>query len=559
MTSGDSPTGSAPARAGDVDRILGAARALIGLDVAWVSRFENGEQVFTHVARASAGSGPRVGSTGGLDGSYCGRVLDGRLPAIISDVRDEPEAAALDVTHDLAIGAYAGAPIRRADGSVRGMLCVTHTTAAPHLEEREQRLLGMLAQIIGALLDEDEAKTEARQARIQRAIDGTGRRHVLQPIVDVHTGRAVGAEALARFDDPPHRPDLWFADADAVGLLLGLEVAAARTALTSLTSWPGYLSINLAPSSVLGGALDDLLADVDASSLIVELTEHAAVTDYAALHACLEPHRAAGMRLAIDDAGAGYASFQHILQLRPDYIKMDMSLVRDIHLDPVRQALASSLLTFGQAAGATVIAEGVETQDELDTLVRLGVHLVQGYLLGRPTDTPEIEGFIRPSRHVLLSGGRDLSVVLAEALRHNGDLEALTRPLLDAVLATTGLESSYLNLLNAGGSAELRFVRNAGSLNFTEGTRVNWEKTPCAALQRKQLLWTNGSELDLADTPFAADHKLRTYISLPLNDSNGTLLGTLCAASTAAVHVPEATVAQLQLVAHVLATELSRL
>jgi len=99
----------------------------------------------------------------------------------------------------------------------------------------------------------------------------------------------------------------------------------------------------------------------------------------------LQPLRKNGMRLAVDDAGAGYSGLQHILQIRPDLIKLDMTLTRHINLDPARKALASALVAFARDTGSGIIAEGVETASELETLRGLGIEKAQGYFLGRPT------------------------------------------------------------------------------------------------------------------------------------------------------------------------------
>jgi len=118
---------------------------------------------------------------------------------------------------------------------------------------------------------------------------------------------------------------------------------------------------------------------------VLELTEHAAIDNYHHLRQALAPMRCAGLRIAVDDAGAGYASFQHILDLQADIIKLDRSLVSGIDTDLARQALASSLIFFSGQTGSKMIAEGVETIEELDTLRHLGVERAQGYLMGRPS------------------------------------------------------------------------------------------------------------------------------------------------------------------------------
>jgi hypothetical protein len=290
--------------------------------------------------------------------------------------------------------------------------------------------------------------------------------------------------------------------------------------------------------------------------VVLEITEHAAVADYELLERALAPHRASGLRLAVDDAGAGYASFRHVLRLQPEFIKIDLSLVRDIHLDPVRQALTSSLLAVARTGGAQLVAEGVETQDELDTLARLGVTLVQGYLLGRPTADPAPAGYPVPSRHVVIDATTDLSVLLADAVARAGTLEELARPLLDAVLRLTGLETSYVTVVRADGQLEHRFVRNAGSIELPEGTVVPWPDALCSSMQSQSLRWTADAARDLADRPLAAQFGVTTYLSTPLLAPDGTLLGTVCAGSRDPRYLSEAALTQVQLVAHVLATAL---
>jgi EAL domain-containing protein (putative c-di-GMP-specific phosphodiesterase class I) len=351
---------------------------------------------------------PHPGSTDDLASSYCQRVLDGRLPRVVADAGAHPVARALPATREYPIGAYVGVPVRDADGTPKGMLCCTSSTAQPHLADVDLRLLELLAGVLAELdgADARAAALETVRRRTTGAISGHGRSLALQPVVDVLTGVAAGVEALARFDSP-QPPDVWFAQAEPVGLRLPLELAAARSALAALDrpGHVGYLSLNLSAEAILSDEFPALVAGTDPRRLVVEITEHAAVEDYDALTRSLYRHRAAGLRLAVDDAGAGYASLRHILKLRPDFIKIDLSLVRDIHLDPVRQALATSLVTFARSVDAVLVAEGVEQQAELDMLVGLGVRHMQGYLLCPPCADPPSTGFRRPSRHALLQRG----------------------------------------------------------------------------------------------------------------------------------------------------------
>jgi EAL domain-containing protein (putative c-di-GMP-specific phosphodiesterase class I) len=292
-------------------------------------------------------------------------------------------------------------PVRTPDGSLRGMLCCTDGSVHPELSLPDLRVLEMLAGILGELAGNDAraAALETVRLRTTGAIVGHGRSLALQPIVDVPTGIATGVEALTRFDSP-QATEQWFAQAEPVGLRLPLEIAAARTALAVLErpGHVGYLSLNLSAEAVVSDEFCDLMASADPSSLVVEITEHAAVEDYEVLSRALRRHRDAGLRLAVDDAGAGYASLRHILQLRPDFIKIDLSLVRGIHLDQARQALVTSLVSFARTVDAVLVAEGVEEQGELDMLVGLGVRQMQGYLLCAPCADPPMTGFRRPSR-----------------------------------------------------------------------------------------------------------------------------------------------------------------
>lgn len=230
-----------------------------------------------------------------------------------------------------------------------------------------------------------------RRNRIERLMAGEGLTMVFQPVVDLTDGRVTGAEALARMAlEPTRPPDQWFAEAARLGLGVDLELAAVRAALAGLDRLPpdATLAVNVSPATVLDPRLEVTLARVAASRVSLEVTEHARVEDYDVLARALAGLRRDGVRLAVDDAGAGFASLQHILRLRPDVIKLDISLTRDIDTDPVRRALATSLVRFATEMGATIVAEGIETATELTALRELGVPLGQGYHLQRPGPLP---------------------------------------------------------------------------------------------------------------------------------------------------------------------------
>ena len=235
----------------------------------------------------------------------------------------------------------------------------------------------------------DRRECERIKARVTDVLDGRLIQMVFQPIVDAEFGRVVGAEALARFPHDPSVPvNQWFDDAALCGLGVELEVLALEEGLADahLLPFEGYLSLNVSPATLLTGRLPGLIEDSgwDPCRLVVEITEHVGVDDYVAVSDALAPLRRLGVRLAIDDAGSGYASFQHILRLSPDFIKLDRVLVGGIDRERATRALLAAVATFAAEIGARVIAEGVETSDELHSCVSLGVAYAQGYLFARP-------------------------------------------------------------------------------------------------------------------------------------------------------------------------------
>jgi PAS domain S-box-containing protein len=226
-------------------------------------------------------------------------------------------------------------------------------------------------------------------ARIQRVLDSADLQIALQPIVDAATGDLLGVEALSRFPSTPHlSPDRWFRQAAHVGLGADLELLAITVALARTAHLPDgvYLSINTSPATLATGRVHHAVqhSPWPPAQIVVEITEHVSVDNYEFLRPAIADLRSLGVRIAVDDAGSGYASFRHILELQPDYIKLDRQIIDRIDHDPAKRALVIALVSFAREVGATLIAEGVETAGELDTITRLGVHAAQGYHIGRP-------------------------------------------------------------------------------------------------------------------------------------------------------------------------------
>jgi EAL domain-containing protein (putative c-di-GMP-specific phosphodiesterase class I) len=223
-----------------------------------------------------------------------------------------------------------------------------------------------------------------------RLIVRDGRFHpVFQPIVRLDDRSTVGFEALTRFDDGTP-PDVRFAEAAALGVGIDLEVACLRAALAAGAGLPTgtWLSLNATGAMIRSGRLRTLLRRVD-RDVVVELTEHVAVDDYPALRAAVES-LGPRVRLAVDDAGAGFAGLRHVVELRPHIVKLDAAIVRGIDGDPVRQSLVAGMLHYARATGTYVVAEGIEAEAEATTLAGLDVRFAQGYLFARPAPLAEL-------------------------------------------------------------------------------------------------------------------------------------------------------------------------
>lgn len=215
-----------------------------------------------------------------------------------------------------------------------------------------------------------------------------------QPIRSLDTGAVIGAEALTRFlSSPGISPDAWFTEADSVGLGAELELVALETALTAAAGLPSslYVGINVSPGACLDPRLEEVLtrSGIPARRIVLEVTERHPVEDYKPLSDSLAGLRALGVRIAVDDAGAGFASMRHILQLRPDLIKLDRDIISGIDSDSGQRALGAAMVGFAAQIGAGLVAEGIETGAELETVTGLGMGAGQGYLLGRPAVKPE--------------------------------------------------------------------------------------------------------------------------------------------------------------------------
>jgi EAL domain-containing protein (putative c-di-GMP-specific phosphodiesterase class I)/DNA-binding NarL/FixJ family response regulator len=256
---------------------------------------------------------------------------------------------------------------------------------------------GPLTHRLPALIDATDYIVTILRPAVERAetantaitrLQGVIARHefeiYLQPIVRLETGDVFAVEALTRFADGV-RPDVQFAEAAAFGMGLTLQRTTLAAAIKAAASLPPdvALSVNLSADVLQGEPSLPRIVATSRRPLIIEITEHERIDDYAAVQAALLA-LGPNVRLAVDDAGSGYASLRHILALQPAFVKLDIEWVRGIDRDPVRRALVSGLAFFARETGCELIAEGIETDDEAQAVRDLGIKLGQGYLLGRP-------------------------------------------------------------------------------------------------------------------------------------------------------------------------------
>ena len=306
--------------------------------------------------------------------------------------RPRPEDGAYGVAMaEIGIRAIGYAPIRNSEGLLGVVAAGTRDEAyARHLIERLPAV-GEFAATASALLSgqlERGHRDERVRERVRQALAEGGLRPVFQPIVALASGDTIGYEALTRFADGTP-PDRMISEAGSVGLGHDLEVACLAAALEAAVALPpdAFLSMNISPDVMVHSSQLAALLAGRSRRIVLEVTEHVEIDDYPAVRrvvADLGPT----VSLAVDDAGAGFASLRHIVELAPQFLKLDISLVRHADRDPTRQAMIAGLSLFAARAGCGVIAEGIEDPAELETLRGLGVPFGQGYLLGRPDPLP---------------------------------------------------------------------------------------------------------------------------------------------------------------------------
>ncbi|MGK5683811.1 sensor domain-containing phosphodiesterase [Actinoplanes sp. URMC 104] len=371
--------------------LLRSARSSLGLSLAFLSRMDG---VTQHLEVVEF-DGPDLvsdGFTQRQETSLCQAIMDGELPPVIRNVEDFPGTMTLPAVQVSGIRSFVSVPVTLSDGSVYGSFCAAGFAPDDDLAERDRALMEVLA-AAAAMIIEPDVRKRRRSAgiaeRLGPLIDGGGPVVLLQPVVDLTTGERTGAEALSRFPQQWNQPpDLVFADAELIGCRERLEMQALQRAAAHLPYVSGYVAMNVSPATLATTACRELLGAMPLDRVLLELSEHDPIDDYDALRAMLAPLRARGMRLAIDDVGAGFSSLRHIVVTAPDVIKLDRSLVAGVADDTVLTALTRAMVDLAGAIGAQVVAEGIETAADAAALAGLGVDHGQGWHFDRAT-TPD--------------------------------------------------------------------------------------------------------------------------------------------------------------------------
>lgn len=291
--------------------------------------------------------------------------------------------------------ATAYVPLRRGD-TLLGLLAVgSRDQEGPELLGRWMSALADFGSLTVALVGPALSTRQVADVVRQELLDIMQQKAfstVYQPIVGLADRSAFAFEALTRFHDGSP-PDRRMVEAEAVGMGLRMEAATLSEALRALRLMPTgtAMAVNASPAMILEGRVLKRILDPIRQPITLEITEHRQIEDYEAVRQALqELPRTVGV--AIDDAGAGFASLRHVIELRPDYVKLDHGLVTGLDQDTARRAVVAGMVQFARTSGCALIAEGVETEAEHEALLGLGVEYGQGFLYGRPSSLEEPHG-----------------------------------------------------------------------------------------------------------------------------------------------------------------------
>lgn len=373
-----------------IETALSVLRKHLNMEIGFISEFFDDRRSIRYVDAESKQDAVNVGDSFPLIEGYCEKIVHGELPELIPDTATVAAARAIPFTTSIPVGAHIGVPIRLPSGQLYGTLCYFRPVAEPSLNARDLSVVRVVADLIGRQLARSEGRSAARAEdfhSIQMALKNNLPNVVFQSIVDLNRLNPIGYECLSRFGSKPARPpNLWFDLADSLGLGVDLESTAVRKGIQELGKIPAssFLAVNCSPSMIRSGRLGRVLDGLPLERIVVEVTEHAVVDDFSGLRTLLAPLRERGLRTAMDDAGSGYGNLRHLIEMGPDFIKLDGSFARAVDKNPSTRAMVAAIVAFANETGSTVIAEGIEDSTTLGRFRTLGVHFGQGFHFSRP-------------------------------------------------------------------------------------------------------------------------------------------------------------------------------
>ena len=382
-----------------IAEVLRAALTSLQLSAAFLTRMDADTQA-VEIVEATGSPPVAEGSALPRSATLCQAILDGTFPVAIPDLRVVPAMVRVPAGRTSSLRSYLSVPVRLSDGTLYGTLCAAGQEGDREPTVRDAAVLEVLARSVATLVEPTVKEGDRRieiEGRLRPLMATGGPQVLLQPIVDLQTGYRIGAEALSRFPAEWDRPpDVCFAEAHSVGLGHRLEMLALERAADHLAAVAGYVAMNLSPATLLTSQCTVLLSGMALDRIILELSEHDQVSDYTALDNALAPLRARGMRLAIDDVGAGFSSLRHIVLTGPDVIKLDRTIVHGVSTDPSLMTVVRSLVEFAHGCSASVVAEGIESAADAAALADLGVDHGQGWHFGRPGLPADLPAYLPP-------------------------------------------------------------------------------------------------------------------------------------------------------------------
>jgi len=386
---------------------------------------------------------------------------------------------------------------------------------------------------------------------LRDAVAGDQLRLLFQPQVALATGTMTGVEALVRWQHPERGllgPHEFIGAAEQTGEIVSIDDWVLREACRQLRRWDAaglagqQVAVNVSARRLVAGDLPETVAAVLAETgvaperLELELTETVAVEHDDAAVKALTAVRALGVRVAIDDFGMGHSALSRLQSFPVDRLKIDRSFVAPLSPGNERGSIADAMIAMGQSLGLEVLAEGIETQEHLDALLALGCPAAQGYLFSRPVDACEIERLGRQGTP--LGPVRAPVAPLPDAVAPDSD--RLVRNLLAELQRLTGLESTYLTSIDwAAALQHITHARNTAALEIPEGMSVDWGDTVCRRALEQGVTYTDDVAATLPGSSAAEELGLQTYLSVPVVDGGGEVVGTLCGASTRRVPLGE--------------------